>query len=130
MTLSRLERITIVFTLTVIAFLSGWFLSRQHQAALTFVPAPSPSVGAEEAPAPSASTAPSPSAPALVNINTADAEQLRTLPGIGAKRAADIIAYREAHGPFAIPEAISDVPGIGTALLEGIIDRITVEEES
>ena len=64
----------------------------------------------------------------LLDLNTATEEQLQTLPGIGEKRAADIIAHREAHGPFSIPEAITDVPGIGETTMKNIIDRITVED--
>ena len=37
---------------------------------------------------------------AVVDINAANQEELQTLKGIGAKKAADIIAYREAHGGF------------------------------
>jgi competence protein ComEA len=48
----------------------------------------------------------------LVNINTADATQLMTLPGIGEAKAAAIIAYREENGPFAAPEDIMNVSGI------------------
>ena len=62
-----------------------------------------------------------------VNINTASAEELDTLPGIGAQRAADIIADREANGPFRIPEDLTRVPGIGEGILEGLMDYITVE---
>lgn len=128
MNFSPLERATITFTLLIVAFLSGWFLSHQYASSLVFTPAdPSAAVSASPSPALSETTA----APVQrININTADAVLLQTLPGIGAKRAADIIAYRETHGPFAIPEAISDVPGIGTGTLEAIIDLITVEDES
>ena len=37
---------------------------------------------------------------AAVNINTANVEELQQLKGIGAKKAAEIVAYREAHGEF------------------------------
>ena len=74
--------------------------------------------------------APSPSAPeqqsGLININTADSETLQTLPSIGEKRAAAIIAYREEHGPFRIVEDITNVSGIGESILSQIIDHITV----
>lgn len=63
----------------------------------------------------------------LVNINTADAEKLCTLPGIGENRAADIIAYREANGFFETCEDIMCVPGIKSGLFEKICDKITVE---
>ena len=129
MNFSRLERITVTLTLLIIAFLAGWFLCRRHDNALAFVPASSPVQSAAPAHSASPSVSQSP-AVERININTADAAQLQTLPGIGEKRAADIIAYREENGPFAIPEAITDVPGIGTATLEEIIDLITVEDES
>lgn len=63
----------------------------------------------------------------LVNINTADAAALCTLPGIGESRAADIIAYREKNGGFGSCEDIMKVPGIKTAVYEKICDRITVK---
>lgn len=61
-----------------------------------------------------------------VNINTAGADQLQTLPGIGQIRAEQIIAEREANGPFRFPEDILRVSGIGECTLEKIIDFITV----
>lgn len=63
----------------------------------------------------------------LVNINTAGAALLCTLPGIGEAKAADIIAYREAHGGFASCEDIMKVPGIKTNIYEKICDKITVK---
>lgn len=63
----------------------------------------------------------------LVDINTADAARLCTLPGIGESRAADIIAYRETNGPFASCEDIMKVSGIKTSVYEKIRDRITVK---
>lgn len=66
-------------------------------------------------------------APGAVNINTATAEQLQSLPGIGATRAQDIVADRAANGPFRIPEELMRVPGIGEGTLSEIIDFITVE---
>ena len=62
----------------------------------------------------------------LVNINTADAAALCTLPGIGESRANDIIAYREANGPFESCEDIMNVTGIKTSVYNKIMDKITV----
>ena len=64
-----------------------------------------------------------------MDLNTATAEELMTLPGIGEKRAADIIAYREANGPFRIPEDLTRVSGIGEGILAGLIDQVTVSQE-
>ena len=63
----------------------------------------------------------------LVNINTADSAVLCTLPGIGESRANDIIAYREANGPFGSCEDIMNVPGIKTSVYSKISDKITVK---
>lgn len=62
----------------------------------------------------------------LVNINTADAEMLKTLPGIGDAKAADIIAYREEHGAFCSIEDIKNVSGIGESIYNRISSGITV----
>jgi competence protein ComEA len=63
----------------------------------------------------------------LININTATQAELETLPGIGPAKAGDIVAYREASGPFGRIEDIQNVPGIGPATFEGMRDLITVE---
>ncbi|MCL2828715.1 MAG: helix-hairpin-helix domain-containing protein [Oscillospiraceae bacterium] len=62
-----------------------------------------------------------------ININTADANQLTTLPGVGPVLAERIIAHREAHGPFQIVEELTDVSGIGDQRLEDIRPLVTVE---
>lgn len=66
------------------------------------------------------------SASGKININTATAEQLQTLPGIGEKRAREIIAYRESNGPFGTIEDIQNISGIKTAIYSKIKDLITV----
>ncbi len=62
----------------------------------------------------------------LVNINTADADQLQTLYGIGPVLAQRIVSDREENGPFRLPENIIRVKGIGQGKLEQIINYITV----
>lgn len=61
-----------------------------------------------------------------IDINTADAAQLVTIPGIGETRAAAILAYREKNGPFAKVEDIMQVSGIKSALFEKMKDYITI----
>ncbi|KFZ43763.1 competence protein ComEA [Anoxybacillus flavithermus] len=61
-----------------------------------------------------------------VNINTATAEQLQTLQGIGPAKASAIIAYREEHGPFQKVEDLLNVSGIGPKSLEKIKEQIVV----
>lgn len=64
---------------------------------------------------------------AVVDINAANQEELQTLKGIGAKKAADIIAYREAHGGFKNVEELLNVKGVGKATLEKLRSEIVVE---
>jgi competence protein ComEA len=61
-----------------------------------------------------------------VNINTADAATLESLPGIGPSLAQRIIEYRQTHGPFERIEDVMEVSGIGTAIFEGIQDLLVV----
>lgn len=64
----------------------------------------------------------------LININTADATLLDTLPGIGPSKAQAIITYRNGHGPFAKIEDIQNVSGIGPSTYADIKSLITVGE--
>lgn len=62
-----------------------------------------------------------------VNINTADINQLKTLPGIGEATAKDIIEYREKNGRFNKIEDIMKVPGIKEGRFNNIKDYIVVD---
>ena len=55
-----------------------------------------------------------------VDINSADEAQLMLLPGIGQHLAEEIIAYRQAYGPFYCLEELGMVPGLGQIRLENI----------
>ena len=61
-----------------------------------------------------------------VNINHASASELESLNGIGEKRAQSIVDYREENGPFQDTEGLMDVPNIGSGILEGVEEDITV----
>jgi competence protein ComEA len=61
-----------------------------------------------------------------VDLNTADAAALDTLPRIGPALAERILAWREKNGRFASVEDLLDVPGIGDAILEGLRDLVSV----
>jgi competence protein ComEA len=63
-----------------------------------------------------------------ININTASAEQLAQLKGIGPSHAAKIVAYREKNGPFKMPEDLMQVSGIGQKTIEANQEFIIVEE--
>ncbi|HEM3641974.1 TPA: helix-hairpin-helix domain-containing protein [Streptococcus suis] len=62
-----------------------------------------------------------------INLNTATEADLQTISGIGAKRAADIIAYREANGGFKSVDDLNNVSGIGDKTMESIRPYVTVE---
>lgn len=59
-----------------------------------------------------------------LHINTATAEELCALKGVGPKLAEKIIAFRELHGPFTGGASLQKVPGIGKKKLEGILQSV------
>lgn len=107
-----------------LAFAAGWGVRGGRAAAplrvetertlavrVTALPAPTPTPEREK-----------------INVNTAGVEELMTLPGIGAKRAADIVHDREVNGPYRIPEDITRIKGIGEETLGECIEYITAGE--
>ena len=65
-----------------------------------------------------------PSAP--VNLNTATAEQLDTLDGVGPTTAQKILAYRAQHGGFGSVSELDRIPGIGAKRMAALRDHVTV----
>ena len=61
-----------------------------------------------------------------VNVNSATAEQLDVLPGVGPATAAAIVSHRQQHGPFQTVEQLADVRGIGPAKLDALRGLVTV----
>lgn len=64
-----------------------------------------------------------------ININTATAEELEELPGIGPALSQAIVSYREENGAFTQVEDLMNVKGIGEGKLEAIRDEITLGNE-
>ena len=61
-----------------------------------------------------------------ININTATADELSQLDGIGGKKAQAIVEYREKNGRFRAAEELTNVSGISASILEKNIERIAV----
>jgi competence protein ComEA len=87
-----------------------------HGAATAAVPAGGAGAGAAPGAAPSAP----------INLNTATAEQLDQLDGVGPATAQKILAYRQEHGGFRSVSELDRVPGIGPARMAALKDRVTV----
>ena len=62
-----------------------------------------------------------------IDLNTASAELLESLPGIGPVRAGDIVADRGVNGPFLTVEQIMRVQGIGATTYTNILDLVSVD---
>ena len=62
----------------------------------------------------------------LVDLNTASADILQTLPRVGPETARRILAYREAHGPFRSVDDLTAVRGIGPKTLERLRPLVTL----
>jgi competence protein ComEA len=74
----------------------------------------------------SARAAAKPAVAGPININTAPASDLETLPGIGAKTAERIVEYRQKNGPFKKVEELMNVPGVGEKNFLKLRNQISV----
>ena len=83
-------------------------------------------VGIEAAVVPGAAPGNGPAVGGKVNLNTATAEQLDTLPGVGPVTAQAILSWRDENGRFGSVEELLDVKGIGDATLAELRDLVTV----
>lgn len=126
--------ILVLVTSIFASFAAGFFLGRHLNRAPVRIYQPSVQTAQDSAPAESEShvmepdpavTEPEPTGPVMVNINTASAQELEALPGIGPVLAERIIAYRSENGGFRAPEELAKVKGIGESKLEDILDLIT-----
>lgn len=61
-----------------------------------------------------------------INLNTATSQELQTIPGIGEKRAQDIIDYREEKGGFTSVDELKNISGIGDKTYEKLKDEVEV----
>ena len=86
-----------------------------------------PKVGEEPEAIPAGATSKEVSKEGKVNINTATVEELKTLKGVGEKKAEAIIEYRKKNGSFKTKEDLMKVRGIGKKLFESFEERIVTQ---
>ena len=111
--------LTCVFAAFILGLFAGKNLNRtpvqiRSLPAVTAAPAESTPVNTD------------PTLPLILDLNTATAEQLQTLPGIGPVMAERIIAYRSEVGAFETVGELMNVLGIGEKKLEAIWDLVTI----
>lgn len=88
--------------------------------------APSQPVGPAGGAPTAGSTGAGTSAGGKVNLNTATAEELDTLPKVGPVLAKRIVEWRQQHGPFASVEDLDAVDGVGPKMIESLLPLVTV----
>lgn len=136
----RFDWLILLLSVAFIFFSLGWtvgrlkpsdevrvVMSRQSETA----PAAQVSENAEESPSPQAtdrSEEEHKNSKGKLDLNTASADELDELPGIGEVLARRIIDYREAYGPLNSVEDLLNVDGIGEKKLDAIREFVTVEE--
>jgi len=116
------ERLLLLTMLTVLVVTGViLFVSRDNDGAETAIAASPVSIDDVVIVVPSFSDG-----PVAIDINTASAEELTELHGIGPVLAARIVEYREQHGPFASIDDLASVQGIGAATVDGLRERASV----
>ena len=124
--LTKSEWALLALTAAFLAALGLLYLDASHTAAGTDYTISVQRID-REPPDPQLPAEPEPQGP--VDVNTADAAALQTLPGIGPALAERIIAYRTEHGPFRRVEDLLEVKGIGEATLEKFRQEVTVGDK-
>ena len=119
--MKKAVRILLILFMTVSVFACGFLLGRNTNRSDIQISSPTTSVPTE-----TGQTATKPSKGRKININTADADELSVLPGIGPVLADRIITYRKENGPFLAKEELSNVRGIGSTVLDALLDYITI----
>ncbi len=113
----------IVFALSLLFFVGVSFFTHKSATQLAFY---------EELAAQTAQqafdAAPADSSNGKINVNTATAEELKSLPGIGEARAEAIVAYREEYGLFTEYNDLLKIDGIGNGILEEIAPYIVFRD--
>lgn len=116
-----------VVTALFVGFTLGLFVGRNSgSGAVTLAVSPQMQTAPTTAATAAAETVPEETVSFPVNINTADADTLTALPGIGRVLAERIVAYRRQNGSFRAIEEITKVEGIGEKKAEAILELITV----
>lgn len=117
----------VVLTCVFAAFLVGFFAGRNiNRTPVHISQLPAPAAETQAPTQPAAQTAPAPTEPGILDINTATAAQLESLPGIGPVLAQRIVDYRAEFGNFHAIGDLTNVNGIGIKKLEAILDYITI----
>ena len=116
-----------VVTALFVGFTLGLFVGRNTgSGTVTLAVSPQMQTAPTTAATAAAETVPEETVSFPVNINTADADTLTSLPGIGQVLAERIVAYRRQNGSFRAIEEITKVEGIGEKKADAILELITV----